>query len=122
MSRPLPFSSGNQQCSYRTYTLPEDRSVASQEDQGFLSNDSFIRGKIHLIQGHPLINEEANQIFREYQEQASSGQLKFRRFPMKSVSTSSMQDSCTISLTFVLRSTNVNTVTWQYESQLTQML
>ena len=91
VSRPLPFSSGNKQCSYRTYTLPGDRSVASQQKQSFLSK-KYIRGKIHLIQGHPLINEEANQIFQEYQEQASSGQLKFRRFPMKSVSTSSMQD------------------------------
>lgn len=41
------------------------------------------RGKIHLILGTPFTNGEANIIFEQYQQQASSGQLKLRRYPLR---------------------------------------
>ncbi|KAA1473949.1 hypothetical protein DENSPDRAFT_780878 [Dentipellis sp. KUC8613] len=59
---------GSQQASYQTFTFPEGR------------------GKIHHIQGSQLVNKEANEIFKEYQEQAKNGQLLFRRFPLRNVS------------------------------------
>ena len=44
------------------------------------------RGKIHHIQpGTPLGRVEADDIFIEYQEQATAGELKFRRWPLRSV-------------------------------------
>ncbi|KAI0744219.1 hypothetical protein C8Q80DRAFT_885446 [Daedaleopsis nitida] len=51
---------------YHVYVLPE------------------CRGKIYLIQGRRIINQIADEIFREYQEQAKAGDLQFRRFPLKS--------------------------------------
>ena len=46
----------------------------------------FTRGKIHHIQpGTPLGRLEADGIFIEYQQQATAGELKFRRWPMRSV-------------------------------------
>ncbi|KAF4599529.1 hypothetical protein EYR40_006623 [Pleurotus pulmonarius] len=42
------------------------------------------RGRIILIHGClPFGNREADQIFEEYQEHASSGQLPFRRWPLR---------------------------------------
>ncbi|PCH43386.1 hypothetical protein WOLCODRAFT_164397 [Wolfiporia cocos MD-104 SS10] len=41
-------------------------------------------GRIHLIAGVPLTNGEANSIFKEYQEAAASGDLPFRRWPLRS--------------------------------------
>jgi len=42
-------------------------------------------GRIHHIQpGTPSGNSEADIIFAEYQEQASAGQLAFRRWPLRS--------------------------------------
>ncbi|KAH9176545.1 hypothetical protein EDB89DRAFT_1846188 [Lactarius sanguifluus] len=52
----------------QTFVLPDDR------------------GRVHLIPGHPSINEEANDIFCLYQEQAANGTIQFRRWPLRSVS------------------------------------
>ncbi|KAI0655889.1 hypothetical protein C8Q70DRAFT_922757 [Cubamyces menziesii] len=41
-------------------------------------------GRIYLIIGSPIINRAADEIFGEYQEQAGSGQLRFRRWPLRS--------------------------------------
>ncbi|OSD07106.1 hypothetical protein PYCCODRAFT_796026 [Trametes coccinea BRFM310] len=57
---------GNGFCDYHVYILPE------------------YRGRIYLITGNPLINRIADEIFAEYQEQARSGELRFRRWPLKS--------------------------------------
>ncbi|KJA27877.1 hypothetical protein HYPSUDRAFT_130554, partial [Hypholoma sublateritium FD-334 SS-4] len=47
----------------------------------------FHRGKIHHIQaGNPNGRQEADEIFLEYQEQAASGKLQFRRWPLRAVS------------------------------------
>ena len=44
------------------------------------------RGMIHHIQpGTPLGRLEADDIFIEYQQQATAGELKFRRWPLRSV-------------------------------------
>ena len=46
----------------------------------------FNRGTIHHIQpGTPLGRLEADDIFIEYQQQATAGELKFRRWPLRSV-------------------------------------
>lgn len=45
-----------------------------------------IRGSVHLIPGHPTINGEANFLFQEYQGQAASGEIQFRRWPLRAVS------------------------------------
>ena len=46
----------------------------------------YTRGKIHHIQpGTPLGRLEADDIFIEYQQQATAGELKFRRWPLRSV-------------------------------------
>ncbi|KAN0134053.1 hypothetical protein V8E53_008271 [Lactarius tabidus] len=44
------------------------------------------RGHIHLIPGHPSINNEANTLFGAYQKQASEGIFQFRRWPLRTVS------------------------------------
>ncbi|KAF8904411.1 hypothetical protein CPB84DRAFT_1814416 [Gymnopilus junonius] len=45
------------------------------------------RAKIHHIQsGNRLGHKDADDIFHEYQIQAASGKLKFRRWPMRAVS------------------------------------
>ena len=49
------------------------------------SSFKFFRGRIHMILTNPLSNQEADTIFREYQEQSDSGQLKFRRWPLRAV-------------------------------------
>lgn len=41
------------------------------------------RGHIHLIPGHPSINNEANTLFGAYQKQASEGIIQFRRWPLR---------------------------------------
>ncbi|KAM5540197.1 hypothetical protein V8D89_006016 [Ganoderma adspersum] len=52
--------------SYHVYVLPQNR------------------GRIYLIIGSPRINRLANEIFQEYQDQAVSGELQFRRWPLRS--------------------------------------
>ncbi|KAI9442321.1 hypothetical protein H4582DRAFT_1927728 [Lactarius indigo] len=42
------------------------------------------RGRVHLIPGHPSINKRANELFREYQDQAAEGTIQFRRWPLRS--------------------------------------
>ncbi|KAH8992816.1 hypothetical protein EDB86DRAFT_2931004 [Lactarius hatsudake] len=46
----------------------------------------YNRGRVHLIPGHPSINEKANDLFCLYQEQAAEGTIQFRRWPLRSVS------------------------------------
>jgi len=41
------------------------------------------RGRIHLIPGHPSINGDANALFRDYQGQATHGEIQFRRWPLR---------------------------------------
>lgn len=41
---------------------------------------------MHLIAGRPAINAEANRLFQEYQVQAASGEIQFRRWPLRAVS------------------------------------
>lgn len=54
---------------------------------GFTNHLTFIlpdeRGRIHLILGTPLANKQADEIFRQYQEQADEGELLLRRYPLK---------------------------------------
>ncbi|KAI0645931.1 hypothetical protein C8Q79DRAFT_910605 [Trametes meyenii] len=50
---------------YHVYILPENR------------------GRIYLILGNPLINKAADEIFAQYQAQARSGELRFRRWPLR---------------------------------------
>ncbi|KAF8135406.1 hypothetical protein EV363DRAFT_1550177 [Boletus edulis] len=58
-------------------------------NKGFTNRLTFIlphgRGKIHLILGTPLSNRDADEVFRLYQEQASTGELKLRRYPLRNV-------------------------------------
>lgn len=61
----------------------------------------LIRGSVHLIPGHPTINAEANLLFQEYQGQAASGEIQFRRWPLRAVSL----------LVFVLPVTSILTLT-----------
>lgn len=46
----------------------------------------FSRGHIHRIRSPPGMNRKADAIFRAYQEQAATGELDFRRFPLRAVS------------------------------------
>jgi hypothetical protein len=64
-----------------------------------------IRGSVHLIPGHPTINAEANLLFQEYQGQATSGEIQFRRWPLRAVSLLAfiLTRTCILTLT----STNV---------------
>ncbi|KAG1870361.1 hypothetical protein C8R48DRAFT_789393 [Suillus tomentosus] len=41
------------------------------------------RGRIHLLLGTPLANKQADEIFRQYQEQAEEGELLLRRYPLR---------------------------------------
>ncbi|KAF9241593.1 hypothetical protein BU15DRAFT_44647 [Melanogaster broomeanus] len=55
--------------------------------KGFTNRLTFIlpngRGKIHLILGTPLSNVDADVIFQKYQQQASTSELKLRRYPLR---------------------------------------
>lgn len=42
-------------------------------------------GCIHLLRGNPRINKMADKIFEEYQIEAYSGELQFRRYPLRMV-------------------------------------
>jgi hypothetical protein len=64
-----------------------------------------IRGHVHLIPGHPSINAEANALFRDYQRQAACGEIQFRRWPLRAVSSFAFNLYHTSILT--LTSTNV---------------
>jgi hypothetical protein len=65
------------------------------------------RGEIHHIQpGTPLGRIEADDIFIEYQQQATTGELKFRRWPLRSVRILHV-DTRPVQLTSASRSTNV---------------
>jgi len=64
-----------------------------------------IRGSVHLIPGHPTINAEANRLFQEYQRQATSSEIQFRRWPLRAVSLACVYPHRTCILTLI--STNV---------------
>ncbi|RDX42081.1 hypothetical protein OH76DRAFT_1363459 [Lentinus brumalis] len=42
------------------------------------------RGTIYAVLGNSIVNRIADEIFDEYQEQAKTGELQFRRFPLRS--------------------------------------
>lgn len=65
--RPEPFELGDGGgfTHYLTFILPHER------------------GRIHLILGTPLANKKADEIFRQYQEQADDGELLLRRYPLR---------------------------------------
>ncbi|KAG1812407.1 uncharacterized protein BJ212DRAFT_1276580 [Suillus subaureus] len=67
--RPEPFELGDGGgfTHYLTFILPHER------------------GRIHLILGTPLANKQADEIFRQYQEQANEGELLLRRYPLRLV-------------------------------------
>jgi hypothetical protein len=72
----------------QSFILPDGRLVLLSEFQVFrnLIVVEYTRGKIHHIQpGTPLGRLEADAIFIEYQQQATAGELKFRRWPLRSV-------------------------------------
>ena len=72
----------------QTFSLPLNRSV-SLYMATFLKfiQVLLLRGKIHHIRASNLNGmKEADDIFVQYQEQAKTGQLKFRRWPMRAVS------------------------------------
>lgn len=54
---------------------------------GFTNHLTFILpneiGRIHLLLGTPLANKQADEIFRQYQEQAEEGELLLRRYPLR---------------------------------------
>ncbi|KAH9859075.1 hypothetical protein C2E23DRAFT_718154 [Lenzites betulinus] len=60
------YRTGNGFSHYHVYTLPHNR------------------GHIYLILGRKIVNQTADEIFQEYQEQAGSGELRFRRWPLRS--------------------------------------
>ncbi|KAI0038640.1 hypothetical protein FA95DRAFT_1505273 [Auriscalpium vulgare] len=43
-------------------------------------------GRIHLLRPRVFGNKAADEVFRLYQEQASSGEIEFRRWPLRNVS------------------------------------
>lgn len=51
------------------------------------------RGTIYAVLGNSIVNRIADEIFDEYQEQAKTGELQFRRFPLRSVSQSTSSTS-----------------------------
>ncbi|KIK91187.1 hypothetical protein PAXRUDRAFT_831057 [Paxillus rubicundulus Ve08.2h10] len=55
--------------------------------KGFTNRLTFIlphgRGKIHLILGTSMANADADDTFQLYQQQASTGELKLRRYPLR---------------------------------------
>ncbi|KAG1776986.1 hypothetical protein EV702DRAFT_1104717 [Suillus placidus] len=65
--RPEPFELGDGGgfTNYLTFILPHER------------------GRIHLILGTPLANKRADEVFRQYQEQADEGELLLRRYPLR---------------------------------------
>jgi hypothetical protein len=63
------------------------------------------RGRVHLIPGHPSINGRANDLFRQYQKQAATGEIQFRRWPLRTVSLSLL--IITMLVFLIVHSTNV---------------
>lgn len=55
--------------------------------------NSLLSGQIHHIKtGHLRFNQEADAIFGDYQMQASTGKLPFRRWPLRAVSITNLQE------------------------------
>ncbi|KAI0785683.1 hypothetical protein C8Q75DRAFT_828746 [Abortiporus biennis] len=58
-----------------------------QHEKGFAGYTTFIlpcnRGRIHVIYSSPLGNAEADAILQKYQDQARTGHLRFRRWPLR---------------------------------------
>lgn len=42
-------------------------------------------GRIHLLRGNARINKTADKIFEDYQIEADSGELQFKRYPLRAV-------------------------------------
>ena len=70
----------------QTFDLPDNRYIQVIGIRSQVALIAFIRGSVHLIPGHPTINAEANRLFQEYQRQAASGEIQFRRWPLRAVS------------------------------------
>lgn len=68
-----------------TFVLPHGRSVGGACALT-VGADRHIRGKIHALLSRPTMNGQANEILKQYQDQAATGSLKFRRWPLRSVS------------------------------------
>lgn len=55
--------------------------------RGFMTRQTFVLpsniGRIHLITGGPLSVREVDEIFQVYQQQASCGELKLQRYPLR---------------------------------------
>ena len=71
----------------QTFELPQNRYLFHLYLTAGRTNVTVpIRGRVHLIPGHPSINAEANALFRDYQRQAARGEIQFRRWPLRAVS------------------------------------
>lgn len=77
MNARVSSDSGIIQTAVRMYKSHDRHGVFSQ----FILPQNM--GRIILISGTVLMNKEADQIFKEYQQQADSGELLFRRWPLR---------------------------------------
>ncbi|KZT10706.1 uncharacterized protein LAESUDRAFT_721073 [Laetiporus sulphureus 93-53] len=78
---------------FHTHWVAPDSGIVVAQNRFFKTGNSFSmvhtyllphsRGRIYLIVGKIPINADADEIFREYQEQAASGKLLFRRWPLR---------------------------------------
>ncbi|KAI0085179.1 hypothetical protein BDY19DRAFT_897156 [Irpex rosettiformis] len=71
--------------SHCTFILPYNRSVRTIAYIDVVWLIFLPRGRIHLLLTNPLSTQDADKILTEYQEQSISGQLKFRRWPLRAV-------------------------------------
>lgn len=62
---------------------PTAGAIISENVELYVNNTS--RGRIHLLMHPVLETDDVDRILIEYQQQAASGDLKFRRWPLRSV-------------------------------------
>ena len=114
MIRAMEFRSRGSALPYvQTFDLPHNRyRVTNIWPRDALTNVlTSIRGHVHLIPGHPSINTEANALFRDYQRQAACGEIQFRRWPLRAVSSFAFN----LHHTGILTPTSINV--WFYVTQ-----